>query len=311
VQPLKTDSVVFVAGRIRSPSHLVCVAHFLPALNDNVYIAVVALYQDGAWNRIAKFPWRAVDVAFDPLHSDRLWVLGRDGQIGVVNGSVATEARLESDRPLGPMTGLNAAGEMLFAYGMKRDMYRLSSGATWQRFEAGMAFNLSTGEDADTLVKKRLKDVGGINAVVGYGADEVYAVGLRGEIWRGNRAEWTKVDSPTNVMLTDAAVSGSDVVVCGLGGTLLRGRAAAWSVVEYEGIHGLDFSSVACRNDEVYVADGHSLRCLTDGSLDVVDLGVKAIVPSSYLDARDGQVLSLAGQEVFLSDRRGVWRSVL
>jgi hypothetical protein len=307
--PVQLSDFVFVSGRIDTRDRAVFVAHFRPALDKNVYISVVLEWEAGEWRRTAKFGWRAVDLEIDPRDGSA-WILGRDGQIASVRGGSSQESRLEPERALGPMRGITDIGTHLFAFGMKRDMFRSNGDGGWQRFDAGMAFVPPPGADADDVIRARLADVGGISGAAGW-PDEVYAVGNHGEIWTLNETQWMRLDSPTNIMLTAAASAATDVVAAGRAGIVIRGRGAAWEVVTYEGVQDLDFSSVACRASDVYLADGHSLRLLADGALGLVDFGVDAVVPSSRLDSADGAVLSVAGQEVFLSVEPGVWRSLL
>ena len=309
-QPVQLDRFVFVAGRIESANRSVFVAHYLPALKDDVYVAVVLIFDSGEWRRVGKFGWQAVDIELDPSHKGRYVMLGRDGQLAAVAGDDTQESKLDDKRPLGPMRGLDAVDGDVYAVGMKRDVFRLRDGQ-WIRFDKGMAFEIPKGADVATLMKQRLADVGGINAIVGFDRNEVYAVGTKGEMWQASDGTWGKIETPTNVMLTDAAIVEDEVIACGLAGTLLRGRGANWRVVEYDGVQDLDFAAIACRGTEIYLADGHSLRSLIGTTLDVVNLAGDAIVPSSQLDSRDGLILSVAGQEVFLGSALDSWRSLL
>ncbi|HEY1305506.1 MAG TPA: hypothetical protein VGF24_18250 [Vicinamibacterales bacterium] len=309
-QPVQLDRFVFVAGRIESANRSAFVAHYLPALKDDVYVAVVLIFDSGEWRRVGKFGWQAVDIELDPSQKDRYWVLGRDGQLAAVAGDDTKESKLDDRRPLGPMRGLDAVDGDVYAVGMKRDVFRLRDGQ-WARFDKGMAFDISKGADVETLMKQRLGDVGGINAIVGFDQNETYAVGTKGEMWQGADGTWSKIETPTNVMLTDAAIVDDEVIACGLAGTLVRGRGTNWRVVEYDGVQDLDFAAIACRGKEVYLADGHSLRCLVGSTLEVVDLVQGTVVPSSQLDASQGLVLSVAGQEVFLGSTLNDWRSLL
>jgi hypothetical protein len=309
-QAVQLDKFIFVAGRIESATRSVFVAHYLPALNDNVYVAVVLKLDSGKWQRVGKFPWQAVDIELDVTDRDRCWVLGRDGQVAAVVGDQAEEAKLDAKRALGPMRGLDVVDDHVYAVGMKRDVFRLRD-RRWARFDKGMAFEVTKGADVEKLMKQRLEDVGGINAIVGFDRSEVYAVGVKGEMWHLVGERWQRIEAPTNIMLTDAAIVGDEVIVCGLTGTLIRGRGTSWRIVEYDGVQDLDFSGVATRAEEIYLADGHSLRCLVGTTLELVNLVDDAVVPSSQLDARDNLILSVAGQEVFVGSARNAWRSLL
>jgi hypothetical protein len=75
----------------------------------------------------------------------------------------------------------------------------------------------------------------GLNAIGGFSAAEVYAVGFQGEIWIWTGDAWRSIDSPTNVAL-ECVVCGGDglTYIGGQHGVLLRGRQERWEVVEHD-----------------------------------------------------------------------------
>jgi len=157
-----------------------------------------------------------------------------------------------------------------------------------------------------------LEDVGGINAVEPDGTKGLFAFGMRGEIWRYRSGAWVKVDSPTNLMLTDAtAFADKSVFACGQSGTLLNGAGDRWGVFKYVGPPRLDFVSICSFKGSLFIADGHSLRVLEDGELKLVDFGTKEIVPCAVVTAGPGCILSVAGQEVWESTNGRAWNSIL
>jgi hypothetical protein len=113
-------------------------------------------------------------------------------------------------------------------------------------------------------------------------------------------------------MLTDSVVQDDGTItVCGHVGIMINGYMNEWRVVEYAGPNRLDFCAIRVLGNRTYVADGHSLRTLRGGALEVVDFGVGDIVPSSSLESANGVLLSVAGKEVFVTRDGQRWTSLL
>jgi hypothetical protein len=303
---------VFVSGRIISPMKHGFIAHHKESLNEEIYRTHVFILEGGHWEELAVFKWQSVDLAVMTGKPLEIVVLGRDGQIGVVGEQGSREERVDPKKTVGPMRGLSETSESLLAHGMKREVFRRTINEGWEHFDRGMHLAFPTGKvDIKQLIKDRIKDMGGINSITEDGG-HLYAFGMRGEIWRFEGEFWRKVDSPTNVMLTDSSRSvGGNICVCGHAGVILMGNADAWRVLEYTGAGKLDFAAIATFRDAVYIADGHSLRILKEDSMRVVDFGLEEIAPSSVLHSTEKQLLSVAGMEIFTTNDGEIWASLL
>lgn len=247
--------------------------------------------------------WEGVGVtAFS--HPVRTCImLGRDGNVLVGTPSGFSEEVIDcggySPLSRGPLRNIKNINGSIFAVGMGRQIYQRRSTNDWIRFDKGIP------ESVD------LFQVTGLNSIGGVDADDLYAVGWEGEIWHYEDNIWKKVDSPTNVALFDVlAVSQTEIYMCGQYGTIFKGFGNRWQVIEYEGPR-LNFRSMAWFKNRLYLADGHSLRVLSDGKLELVDFGIGQAVPSSYLHENDGLLLSLAGKELFITGDTVHWKSLL
>jgi hypothetical protein len=231
----------------------------------------------------------------------------------MVDGNKLQEERIDPARPLGPMRGIDQVGSGLYAFGMKRDMYRRLGNAKWERYNEGMGMILPKGKiDISALIKRGIKEMGGINSISEISTGEIYAFGMRGEIWTLRDDIWRKIDSPTNLTLTDSiALEDRNITACGNVGTVIEGYGNKWRVVQYSGPAKLDFCAIVRFKDITYLADGHSLRALKGNSLELVDFGVGDVVPSSSLHTTQRVFLSTAGKEVFLTKNGQVWNSLL
>jgi hypothetical protein len=192
-----------------------------------------------------------------------------------------------------------AFGRVL-AYGMQRQVFVRDYAGRWIRLDRGMVDD-SGEDDIDAIIRGAISSDGGINVVIPYRADRLMAFGMRGEIWRYRGDRWLQMASPTNLMLKDATTSADgEIYVCGLRGTLLKGHEHRWQQVAYDGPSGLGFCSIRWFAGQLFIADGHSLRVLVDGELRTVDFGPEG-VPCRQVVVGGGEIMSMAGQEVWLS----------
>lgn len=246
-------------------------------------------------------------------HYCDIQLLGRDGEIGLIAGDTATEEGRLATSAVGPTRGLVQAAGQTLAFGMKREIFRRLGPSHWAAWNDGMNPPLPSGLSMAEAIKFRTRTAGGLHAFIPGPDGNVYAFGLHGEIWhRTGEAAWAAVNSPTNLTLKDATSAGDGLLyACGQAGTLVRGIGDRWKAVDYDGPPGLDFCSLAWFADTLFVADGHSLRRLRAGKLEIVDFGVGAIVPSSQLHAHQGVLLSVAGKEAFMTADGTTWTDLL
>jgi hypothetical protein len=299
---------------VLGPDRSLFLAHYQPALDAGVGIAEVLLLEQGVrWRSLGRFKWQASALLPSSEVSGAVLVLGRDGEIGLIVGDTVTEEARLAASAVGPTRGLVQVAGQTLAFGMKREVFCRRGPSRWVALNDGMNPPLPSGLSMAEAIKFRTRTSGGLNALLSGPDADVYAFGLRGEIWRRTgEAAWNAVDSPTNLALKDAVLAGDGAIyACGQAGILIRGFGDQWGVVNYDGPTGLDFCSVAWFADTLFLADGHSLRRLRAGTLEVVDLGVGAIVPSSQLHAHSGMLLSVAGKEVFMTSDGVQWTSLL
>jgi hypothetical protein len=307
------DDFVFVDAAILGRDDYVFLAHHEASLQAKRYRLHILRRTNDTWSVSSPWRWEGVGFTVQALNPLRIFAIGRDGQVGAFVDGDVQEEHVAPKSPVGPFRGIQAISEKVLAYGMKREIFRRETTGAWQKFDKGMAQPLPKGKvDVSALIKQRIKDIGGINALAYTDPQRLFAFGMRGEIWRLRSDAWHKVDSPTNLMLQDAVAAGSETIyVCGQLGTILRGSGDEWESVEYSGPPRLYFCSVAFFQDHLFLADGHSARRLDDGELKVVNFGGDEIVPSFSLSSSFGQILSIAGQEAWVSRDGDTWESLL
>jgi hypothetical protein len=301
---------VLVDTCITAPAQYVFLAHSEASLRNEQPVCELIAYRDGRWVPMAAWSWEAVALA----SVGKNWiVLGRDGQIGETAHDASSEWQIDPDSALGPFRGMRRLGENVYAYGMKREVFLRRGRGHWVRLMDGFeppsdGRELTLAEE----MKLRRRNLGGINAMALGPAGELTAVGMKGEIWTHDGRLWSRVDSPTNLMLKDLTLGGDGQLhACGLSGTLLAGSAGRWAVISYEGTQELDFCSIAWFDGILYVADGHSLRRLDGNLLELVDHAADNIVPCVRVVASEQRMLSIAGQEVWETSDGKFWKCLL
>lgn len=301
---------VLVDACVSAPSHYVFLAHSEASLHGEKPVCELIEYHDGRWIPMAAWPWEAVAVA----NQGADWVvLGRDGQVGETVDGASSDWQIDPSSALGPFRGMRTLADIVYAYGMKREVFQRRARGPWVRLMDGFE-PPSDRRDLTLAEEKKLrrKNLGGINAITIGPAGELTAVGMKGEIWTHDGRLWSKVDSPTNIMLKDLTLGGDGQLhACGLSGTLLAGTAGRWAAIDYEGTQELDFCSIAWFNGMLFVADGYSLRRLVGNVLELVDHGMENIVPCARLVAGDQRMLSIAGQEVWETSDGKSWKCLL
>ena len=183
----------------------------------------------------------------------------------------------------------------LYAVGMSRQAYMRDDDYVWHHI------------DADILSKEPGEMVG-LNGIDGFSSKEIYAAGLKGEIWRFNGVRWFSVPSPTNVMLNCVRCIGEHVYITGNSGVLLRGRMGSFQVLTVERDEP-NLEAVEALGDAVYVASLRKLYRLDGTSLREVRTNLGEITAGS-LSGKDGVLWSVGAKHLLWTDDGKKWTQV-
>lgn len=188
---------------------------------------------------------------------------------------------------------------VIYACGMGRLVLRRKRPGDWDEIGPG------TSEDDDGLIVG-FEDLGGVSA------DEIYAVGWRGEIWRLAGGSWRRLDSPVSGKL-NAVCCGADgnVYIVGDDGVMLRGRNEVWEVLEIE--RSDNFMDVEIFDGSVYVSTDFELLKLHNGSLIAEDAFADPDdVPATclHLLAADDGLISMGTKDLFRLNK-GAWERLV
>jgi hypothetical protein len=243
------------------------------------------------------------ELSFAPIRSD--WIPGKEMTTIGVEGewehrrSGGTTAGVLDPGPDGPrgrgwIRDMRRIDGHLYAVGMSRQAYMRDDGGAWHHI------------DADILSKPG--EMVGLNAIDGFSRKEIYAVGLKGEIWRYTGARWFPVPSPTNVMLRAVRCIGEHVYIAGGSGVLLRGRMGNFKVLamqrDEENLEAIDVLG-----DKIYVASMRKLYRLDGASLREVNTKLGEITAGS-LSSGDGVLWSVGAKHLVWTDDGKKWNQV-
>lgn len=224
-----------------------------------------------------------------------LFCMGLDGDIHVFQGGAKTHESITGPRETGPLRDMRVIAGSNYVAGMQRQVYRRSSSGDWLPLSAPI---LNRG------------GIKGFNSIDGYSANEIYAVGLDGEIWLFNGAQWQPIDSPTSVALqrVHCAPNGKTYIV-GQAGVVLAGREDRWEVIDL-GDFSDDLWGVESLNDDVFVSSSKAVFKLADERLEQAAIGSDGIGSASFLSAGDGVLWSVGNRHLaFTSDGKN-WTPV-
>jgi hypothetical protein len=307
---LRTGSkgLAFVDGAIEKRNRIAFACQPMDAVKNKQEFGRLVFWEAGKWLDGGQFTWTPVGVTAAP--SAETIMVGRNGEVAIWRAGTPSEERIAvPGRTVGPLRGVRYVGKEAFAYGMAREIYRRTSQG-WVKFEDGLQKPaVPPGASLRERIRAKATNLGGITSVDGQAANNLYAVGFRGEIYHSTGSTWAMLHSPTDAILRDLAVApNGDVLACGQMGIVLRLRGTSCEVVKYDGPENLDFFSIACFGEKVFLADGQSLHVLDKGILSLVDFGMTdGVPPSSSLDERDGTILSVAGREVYIGHDGVAW----
>jgi hypothetical protein len=160
-----------------------------------------------------------------------------------------------------------------------------------------------TRHDGGCLVDSASTGIHGFNSIHGRTDKELYAVGLRGEIWRCADGRWRQLATPTDVSLYAVRqLARGEVLVGGGLGTLLRRGTRGFVPIRHD-LTEASITSIAELAGRIFVADASGHLFELEGS----QLEVVAAVPEDdegggQLDANDKAMAYIRGSSVLLFD---------
>jgi hypothetical protein len=221
------------------------------------------------------------------------WVLiGYGGTCGINRagritfGNVFRDCVPKPDQPrYSELSSVSAVAGEAYAVGLSGTACRLAGGVQWTRIEDGLD------PSAD------------LAAIDGFSAEELYAVGERGAVWRFDGARWQRVESPpaaANLAVVRCAPDGT-VYAGGKKGALVAGRGATWRSLAGPAMTD-DIWGLAWFDGALHVATMSRLYRLAGQELEPVDFGADAPATCYRLATAPGRLLSVGARDVMAFD---------
>jgi len=190
---------------------------------DEPHTIVIRLQVEG---RTAKaLNWAARSICHSTVPIDEIVVLGLDGEVFSFSNDEFVEEPLFAAKQRTDKTGrllvVRSIGGRAFAAGYGRQVYRRIGRQQWQSIDMSIP-----GRQSGQV------EVVGFESIDGFDENDIYAVGIKGEIWHFDGQTWRQIMSPTNLRLTGVTCAADgNVYACGQFGILLRGRGDQWEVL--------------------------------------------------------------------------------
>jgi hypothetical protein len=291
-----TQNFSFVTGvvRLADLTYVAVVGDDLA--EENMEHSLFAFWDAGAWGgKGIQTEWQTVAGTIIKHPKEQAIFLGLGGELQCIgSGDVHNELINPSGEPgprkRGAMRGIGSIEGKAYAVGMDRQVYRRDGVDSWTCIDHSA--RPKAGDDA----------IVSFEAIDGYSAKEIYAVGREGEIWQYDGVSWRQITSPTNIILTKICCApDGNVYICGLAGILLRGRHDNWEIIEQEDTEA-DLWGIAWHADALYLASMNFVYKLDGDKLALVDFGADTPGTCFHLSAADGVLWSIGAKDLMAFD---------
>ncbi|WP_163991425.1 hypothetical protein [Pyxidicoccus caerfyrddinensis] len=264
--------------------------------------SVFSMYLDGQWHPFETRPdWTTFSMTAARPPGESTWLvlaLGEGGKLCELRpwaeGMQASLSRIP--RHIG-VTLLATIDNAIYACGLGREVLRREVDGRWT--------------DLSAPVPGVEDGVVHFTGLAGRSANEVYAVGWKGEIWVRTGEGWSREDSPTRAHLGAVTVTEEGLVyIVGQEGALVRGRRGRWEALD-TGRHE-DLRDVCFHQGEVFVRTDSRVFKLTGESrlsalADDSDEQEEDTSCRMLLSAGDLGLCSIKSGGVFRLKDNGIW----
>ncbi len=329
-----TDQYTFLAGAVASPDLAFFVTHDDETASARVpYSSFLTWRRDnrgeGDWVDGGTREWPTVSLCAIPGDMTQLMAIGEAGQVFLRGAGEEREEVIvkgdEGPATRGPLRCVRAIAGQVIVVGSDRQVYRRKGPSRWETLDLGArpdtvvaqvvekpADKKKSGEKAGRAPRakpgppaKRTSSAAssiGFEAVDGFLATEMYAVGRRGAIWQFDGTRWQERESPTEESLTQlSCAADGQVYAAGEKGVLVRGRHDRWEKLPT----GVTQTITGLRlfDGKIYVATEKGVFCHDGDKLVALPLPKKD-PPKTFnaLDVTRGALWSIGPKDIFTYD---------
>jgi ligand-binding sensor domain-containing protein len=150
----------------------------------------------------------------------------------------------------------------------------------------------------------------GFNAINGISEKNIYAAGLKGEIWHFNGSTWKALQSPTEKSLNEiCCVDTSKLFIAGQDGVLLKGDGGQFKILPQINANG-DIYGLEWFKEALYVSTKNGIYRLDNDKLQPVDLKLGKGWTTKYLHANDGVLWTFGPKHLAYTEDGDQWTQV-
>ncbi|UXH80646.1 hypothetical protein [Roseateles amylovorans] len=257
--------------------------------DGNRVLGTVRFGEEGSWKarRYAGFVLPMLGVA--PNLGKTSVMLGRISGVAV-HGDAGDEKWPDiAESPNGPLrTGADCMATIngrLYVGGGWRHVCFLNDAREWESIRHNLP---------DPPNPKKASRFG-FDAIAGFNANDIYAAGGEGDLWRFDGRFWRQCQVPTNMMMETLCCAGDGHVYVGLqSGGLMRGREDEWEVIHQDNM-SVPFKDIVWYQEQLWCTSEYGLWTVgKDGKLVDADVPALASACSGNLSTADG-ILMVAG----------------
>jgi hypothetical protein len=254
----------------------------------------LVVWHQGNWMHVNGWPWPSVAVDISLTPAVQVAVMGPLGEV-LFNGSNDEHDEkishgADSPQRRGTLRCMRSIDGQLFTAGMDRQVYRRDGHNQWTLL-------------TDPTMWPQKGNAPGFEAIHGFDANNVYAVGWEGGIWHYDGQHWVQIDSPTSNILTDVwCADDGNVYACGRAGLLLRrGRSGQWQILDQHSCND-DLWSVRWFKGRLYLSGIRGVYELVDDQMVPVDFGDDWSQTTYHLSSCEDALVSIGAKDVFIFD---------
>ncbi len=321
-----TDQYTFLRGEVATPTLTYFVTQDDEVAAERTPYSSFLTLRDGEWVDAGSREWPTVSLAVIPGDMTQLVAIGEAGQVFLKGAGEEREELIvkgdEGPATRGPVRCVRAVGGQVFAVGSDRQVYRRKGPSRWEAFDLGLRpEGVAKVEDkpkkpAGPRVRQKGPIQGtakrpvaaaaqhGFEVIDGYSATELYAAGLKGEIWQLAEGRWVLRASPTQEHITHLVCDGDEAYMATSSGSLIRGRGEEWKLTAAK----LPDAALGLRRwaGALYASTKKGLWKL-EGDRFVVVPPPKKDAPKTWggLDASVDSLWSVGGKDIFTYDGKG------
>jgi hypothetical protein len=324
-----TEQYTFLSGAVASSTVVYFVTHEDEVAAERVPYSSFLTWRDGQWLDGGTREWPTASLAAIPGDMTQLIAIGEGGQVFLKGAGEEREELIvkgdEGPATRGPLRCVRAIGGQVVAVGSDRQVYRRKGPSRWEAFDHGLR---PEGQKAEDKPRKpagpRVRHKGpiqgaakrpvapasdvGFEAVDGFSATEMYAVGLGGEIWQLDAGRWVQRLSPTKDTLQRILCVGDVAYLATERGELVVGRGDQWNKIParlpdpIRGLRIFDGALYASTKKGLFRQEGDAFVAIPPPKKDP---------PKTYgmLDVSRSALWSIGGKDIFTFDGRS-WERI-